>query len=80
MSDDVRLNWIPESFEEFTKAVAEKRVRLGIMPEQYRWLYDNVLPRRLFSYDRKLLHLMTTDEQVFRCVHDKGIDLILELP
>lgn len=73
-------NWIPESFEEFRRAVRQGRVELNIMGRQYPWLYGNVLPWSPYKkdkYEKRLLRRMEDREDVFRRVHDYGIDLVL---
>ena len=80
-----QTNWCPKSFQEFSSAAKIGRVELQILPDQYTWLYENILPYRfqlwsLFSsvsYKEKLLRKMIVDEATFRAVHDKGIDLML---
>lgn len=84
MSGVINMNWCPEQHTEFAHAVAEGRVQLNIQPEQYSWLYDNILPfsplQVFFSYQKKLLRLMASSEEAFWKVHRKGIDLILFAP
>jgi hypothetical protein len=73
-------NWIPKSFEEFREAAWQGRVVLGIMGKQYPWLYSNALPFATFkkySYETRLLRRMAADRDLFKKVHDFGVDLIL---
>lgn len=44
--------WIPDSFEAFTDAVAKKRVRLQILPESYLRLFKEVLSHSFSWYDK----------------------------
>lgn len=73
-------NWIPGSFEEFRLAVREGRLELNITDNQYPWLYANILPwapHKRDKYEKRLLRRMVHSAEVFRRVHDRGIDLVL---
>jgi predicted solute-binding protein len=79
------MNWCPPTFQEFRSEAIAGRVELGILDSQYTWLYENILPFKFAlwslvsskSYETRLLQKMIEDEETFRKVHNKGIDLIL---
>ena len=72
------INWRPASFDEFKNAAAAGRVRFQILDEQYPWLYDNVLPRTSFSYEKKLLRLLQDDEDAYWKVFNSSVDFVLD--
>lgn len=72
------LNWIPQSHEDFCKAVNQSRLRLGILGDMHKKLREIVPPKLFRNRQQQLIKAMYNDPRICIQIHQIGVDFVLD--